>query len=247
MEYYYSPKENVDESKEQLVINDFEYKHLVRVLRKKSGDLITITDGCRNIYHCRIENIDNKNIICRILNKEFNKYEPGIDITLCISPLRNTDRLEFAIEKAVELGVYCIQPVITEFTINKNILTDSRIKRIRKIIIGAMGQSQRCFLPEFKNAVTLRDLISDTKSDKKKIVMYESLETANEPEQTEFKSENKNSEKCFLLIGPEGGFSKSEINLLEMNDWQIRSLGERKLRAETAAIVSVFNIISKIN
>lgn len=247
MEYYYTPKENIDESKNQLIIDDFEYKHLAKVLRKKTGDLVTITDGCRNIYHCRIDNIDSKIILCEIIKKVYNLFEPRLEIVLCISPLRNMDRLEFAIEKAVELGVYCIQPVITEFTISKNILSDSKIKRIRKIIIGAMGQSQRCLLPEFKNAVSLNELIKDSKSKQNKIVMYESTESKDDLNLNKLKIENNVSEKCYLLIGPEGGFSKAEIALLENNNWMIASLGERKLRAETAAIVSVYNLILNNN
>jgi 16S rRNA (uracil1498-N3)-methyltransferase len=179
MEYYFTPKENIDESKSLLIIDDFEYRHLAKVLRKKAGDLITITDGCRNIYHCEIENIDSRNITCRIINKDYNKFEPDTEIVLCISLLRNMDRLEFAIEKAVELGVYCIQPVITEFTVNKNILSNSKIKRIRKIIIGAMGQSQRCLLPELRSELKLNELIKSTHSETNKIVMYESTDSAN--------------------------------------------------------------------
>ncbi|HMQ67849.1 MAG TPA: RsmE family RNA methyltransferase [Ignavibacteria bacterium] len=244
MEYYYTPKKNIDEEKESLIIDDFEYKHLAKVLRKKNGDQITITDGCRNIYHCEISYIDSKNITCKILKKEFNKFEPGLDLVLCIAPLRNMDRLEFAIEKAVELGVYCIQPVTTEFTINKNILSDSKIRRINKIIIGAMGQSQRCLLPEFQKEISLNELADKTLTETNKIVMYESSNPENDLKQTSIKIARKENNKCYLLIGPEGGFSKKEIELLEKNNWKICSLGERKLRAETAAIVSVFNIIS---
>lgn len=244
MEYYYTPKENVDEEKDRLIIDDFEYRHLAKVLRKKTGDHITITDGCRNIYHCEISEIDSKNIICKILKKEFNKFEPGLDLVLCIAPLRNMDRLEFAIEKAVELGVYCIQPVITEFTVNKKILSDSKIKRINKIIIGAMGQSQRCLLPELLPELSLNDLIKNTLTETNKIVMYESSHPENDLNQTEIQIRKEKDKKCYLLIGPEGGFSKNEIELLEKNNWKISSLGERKLRAETAAIVSVFKLIS---
>jgi 16S rRNA (uracil1498-N3)-methyltransferase len=245
MEYYFTPKENIDESKSLLIIDDFEYRHLAKVLRKKAGDLITITDGCRNIYHCEIENIDSRNITCRIINKDYNKFEPDTEIVLCISLLRNMDRLEFAIEKAVELGVYCIQPVITEFTVNKNILSNSKIKRIRKIIIGAMGQSQRCLLPELRSELKLNELIKSTHSETNKIVMYESSDPKFSLNSTATETEDVNKGRCYLLIGPEGGFSINEINLLQNNHWKISSLGERKLRAETAAIVSVFNILIK--
>lgn len=239
MEYYFTDKGNVDVSAGELVVDEFEFNHLVKVLRKKQGDEITITDGERNIYHCVIEEITRDKLHCKIISRDFNLYEPEIHLRLYISMLKNMSRFEFAIEKAVELGVASIHPVITEHTVNKTELSSSKMNRIRKIIMGAMGQSQRCLLPEFNETITFQDLISDTKQDQNKFVMYEFSKDMNQI--------NLNSNDVSLLIGPEGGFSENEISILTNNDWQVRSLGERKLRAETAAIISAYNLISKIN
>lgn len=236
MEYYYTDKENVDLSRNILVIDDFEYKHLIKVLRKKTGDMITVTDGERNIYHCEISSTDKEKITCNILTKEYNLFEPEINLSLHISPLRNLSRFEFAIEKAVELGVVSVQPVITEHTISKNSISNTKSERLRKIIIGSMGQSQRCFLPELMDTISLNELIKKSEAFQNKIVMYESSD-----DNSEIKINGKD---VSLLIGPEGGFSKEEINLLIRNNWQVKSLGKRKLRAETAAIVSIHNLIS---
>lgn len=241
MEYYYTNRKNVDSSKGELVIDDFEFKHLVKVLRKKSGDEITITDGERNIYYCRISKIEKNKLYCIIERTGYNLHEPNTEIKLYLAPLRNSSRFEFAIEKAVELGVSSIHPVISEHTINRNISGGSRPERLRKIIIGAMGQSQRCVLPELKEAVTFEKMLIDTKDDENKIVMYEYSDDK------KLSANGDKINKLSLLIGPEGGFSGEEIELLRKYRWQIKSLGDRKIRAETAVIVSVFDLINKFN
>ncbi|MDZ4710757.1 MAG: RsmE family RNA methyltransferase [bacterium] len=239
MEYYFTDRSNIDEASGELVVDEFEFNHLIKVLRKKTGDEITITDGERNIYHCVIAEISKDKLHCKIISREFNLYEPGINLKLYLSLLRNMSRFEFAIEKAVELGVSSIHPVITEHTVNKTSLSSSKMNRIRKIIMGAMGQSQRCLLTEFKETITFQDFISGTKQNSNKIVMYEYSEDISEIDL------EPNTNDVSLLIGPEGGFSEKEISILKNNNWQVRSLGERKLRAETAAIISAYNLITK--
>ena len=241
MEYYFTKKENVNADKSELIVDDFEYKHLVKVLRKNKGDEITITDGERNIYSCVIKEVEKSRIICLIKRTNFNLYELSVDIKLYLSPLRNSSRFEFAVEKAVELGVNSIHPVITEHTVNKNIFSSSKTERLRKIIIGAMGQSQRCLLPKLYEPVSFEKMIENTSVNENKVVMYEHSD-----DRSEIKLLDK-SKGLVLMIGPEGGFSESEISLLLKNNWLVRSLGKRKLRAETAVIVSIFETISKFN
>jgi 16S rRNA (uracil1498-N3)-methyltransferase len=100
MEYYFTNREKVNLNDNTLVIDDFEFKHLVKVLRKKTGDKIIVTDGERNIYHCEIVLTDKAKMVCKILKKEFNMFDPEVNLSLYISPLRNLSRFEFAIEKA---------------------------------------------------------------------------------------------------------------------------------------------------
>jgi 16S rRNA (uracil1498-N3)-methyltransferase len=237
MEYYYTPASNIDLQNNKLILDDFEHKHLVKVLRKKIGDTLKITDGKRNIFDCKIVKVSGDSIECEILEKKYNLYEPEINLKLFIAPLRNNSRFEFAIEKAVELGVNSIQPVITEFTINKNSFSKTKLDRIIKIIISAMGQSQRCYLPGFENAITFEDMIKSTKDLPNKIVMYEYADS------DEKSLIDKSKKEISLLIGPEGGFSKQEIKVLSNNNWQVHSLGDRKIRAETAAIISIFELL----
>src|SRR5690349_4480202 len=124
MEYYYTPKQYVSES--SLTVVDDEAKHLSRVLRKKSGEEIFVTDGEGNLYKTKITGMNKAVIDCSIMEKLRNVNEAPIKITLFQSLIKNPDRFEFVIEKSVELGVFAIQPVITENTVNK---TTSKVER----------------------------------------------------------------------------------------------------------------------
>lgn len=240
MEYYYTPGEKVNKDDKTLVIDDeFEYRHLVKVLRKKEGDKIDITDGERNVYRCEIVNITKESIQCRILELDYNLFEPELEVNLYIAPLKNPDRFEFAIEKSVELGVVSITPVITQNTVKKMSQKETNSKRLHKIIISAMGQSQRCLLPKLNNIITFDEMLERESGNKNRIVMYEFSE-----KDSKFVYDNT-SKSVSLLIGPEGGFSREEIDKLRESGWQAASLGERKLRAETAAVVSIFQILNK--
>ena len=241
MEYYFIAKEKIDTAANEITVDGEEYNHLFRVLRKREGDFIVITDGELNIYECRVISSDKTKFKCRIENRKYNLFEPDIDLTLFIAPLRNISRFEFAVEKAVELGVKRIQPVSTVHTILKNSFSNTRMDRIRNIIKRATGQSQRCFLPEFRNVIPFDEMLKITEGEHNKIAMYEYSD-----DEAQIVTDN-NSKDFYLLIGPEGGISNEEINKLTLSNWKFKSLGERKIRSETAAIVSVFKIITNKN
>lgn len=239
MEYYFTDSKNVNSDSSGLKLDGFEYKHLIKVLRKKVNDEITITDGYRNIYHCTIVEITKSEIYCRILNCEYDLNEPDKRITLFVSPLRNSDRFEFLIEKVVELGVYEIYPLISKYTVSKNSFSETKMNRLRKIVIAAMGQSQRCYLPVVHNTVSFSNMLQITEKAMNKVVYYEHSLLENGVDRS------IDSNHLSITIGPEGGFDKEEIGILIKNNWQVESLGKRKLRAETAAIISVFEQLNK--
>ncbi len=239
MEYYYTEPKNVSGDLKELTLTGSEFEHVVKVLRKKTGEEITVTDGEGNVYLCVISVIRDGKALCTIHGKQRDLFEPRVRVRLFMSPLKNRERFEFAVEKTVELGVDSIVPVITTNTVKRSDYAGKKTDRIRKIIIRAMCQSQRCRLPEFHESVKLNDLLKETQFDQNKFVMYE-FSNVNETIDA-FTDSNYVS----LLIGPEGGFDEKEIELLIKNGWKTKSLGSRKLRAETAAIVSVYEIISK--
>lgn len=239
MEYYFTERYNIFENTKELVFTGKGYKHLAKVLRKKRGDQIEVTDGELSVYKCEIKSIDKDKIVCTIIRKKFDINESKRNVTLFISHLKNMNRFEMAIEKAVELGVKNIYPVFTEHTVNKKCISSIRLNRLKNIIISAVEQSQRCYLPKIHSSMSFDEMIKTSSSSKQKIVMYESADSKNN-----LRTEDKKEDETVLLIGPEGGFSKNEIATLNKNNWQVRSLGSRKLRAETAAIVSLYELLN---
>jgi len=231
MEHYYTNKKYISEN--DLVIIDEEAHHLKNVLRKKIGDEIFVTDGERNLYKTHISGIEKDKILCHIEEKYYDLNEPKRKIHLYLALIKNPSRFEFAIEKAVEIGVNEITPLITEHVINKKTI---KLERWQSIALSAMKQSQRCYLPIinapllFENAVqnckTTLNMLADEKEDSK----------------TSF---SLLSDDISLFIGPEGGFSDEEVESARKNGIQIISLGKRKLRSETAAIIGVSKLIDK--
>jgi len=238
MEYYIIDEYNSSIDGNHIIISGDLYKHLAIVLRKNISDTIELTDGKGNILECNIVNIDRKTVRCNILKRKSGLYEPEINIRLFLAPLRNQSRFEFAVEKSVEIGVMEIVPVITKYTVIKEKFSESRYKRLIKIMKSAAGQSQRCILPVMNQVINFSEMIEITSDSEVKIVMYEHWE---KEENKHLKIKNK---KVNLLIGPEGGFDVNEIKMLDEKGWIKRSLGNRKLRAETAAIVSLFEILN---
>lgn len=231
MEYYYTPKEYT--SSKSLTVVDDEAKHLGRVLRKKTGQEIFVTDGEGNLFKTKITNISKEIIDCEVLEKYFRLNEPEIKITLYQSLIKNPDRFEFVIEKAVELGVSEIQPVITENVINK---ASNKSERWKSIAISAMKQSQRCWLPDLKEPAAFIDAITSAKSGIKLIADERNLNGYIDAKQVRFESDDKTID---IFIGPEGGFTKEEIGFAEGNNFKILNLGSRKYRSETAALLSI--------
>src|SRR5437762_2635394 len=117
MEHYYTQQENIKQN--SLIIKGDEAKHLAKVLRKKPGEVIHVTDGAGNLYNCKISKFGADIIECEILGSSAQLNEPAVNVTLYQSLLKNPARFEFVIEKSVELGINRIQPVITEHVINK--------------------------------------------------------------------------------------------------------------------------------
>jgi 16S rRNA (uracil1498-N3)-methyltransferase len=256
MEHYYTQKENIQNNK--LLITGDEAGHLLRVLRKKPGEEIHVTDGEGNLFLCNIISSAKDNIACEIKHKSFNVNEPEIKVILYQSLLKNPDRFEFAIEKSVELGVQAIQPIITEHVINKK---SDKTDRWLSISLAAMKQSQRCYLPkvfhpiDFAEAVKNCDselkLIADTRQTASRGLTDISGQTVEALQYQQPTPSDANASSTpprrginsvALFIGPEGGFREEEVELALKNGFKILNLGKRKYRSETAAIA----IISKI-
>lgn len=239
MEFYYTPAENIKEDK--LTIKGDDFRHLSKVLRKKSGDLVWVTDGERSIYKTEIESIEKDSVKCRITEKSYNVNEPEIKVILYQSLIKNPSRFEFAIEKSVELGVYEIYPIITEHVINRK---SDKSDRWQTIALSAMKQSQRCCLPKVNHPIEFAKAVSLPGNDGLKIIADERIfpDTIYADELKYIIRKNKD---VSVFIGPEGGFSVEEIEIAVKKGFITLNLGNRKFRSETAAIALLSLILTK--
>lgn len=233
MEYYYTPKQYI--SSGSLTIVDDEAKHLGRVLRKQTGEEIYVTDGEGNLYKSKINSVDKQLIGCSITQSFQNLNEPSVKINLYQSLIKNPDRLEFSIEKSVELGVNSIHTVITENVVNK---TTNKTERWQSIALAAMKQSQRCYLPIVSEPVSFSDALSNAKGELKLIADEKNL-----PGKINIKDITGNYLSIDLFIGPEGGFTPAEAELAVNSGFKILDLGARKYRSETAAIFAISHLL----
>lgn len=232
MEHFYTHKKNIFQ--DYLIITEKEVEHITKVLRKKIGDELLVTDGEGKLYITVISSIAKDKIHCEILNDEVNVNEPARRIILFQSLLKNPTRFEFVIEKATELGVIEIIPLLTQNVVNKK--TD-RHARWQSITLSAMKQSQRCWLPIVRRPQQLLDALISCIHLKYKIIAHENImfpeHLINEKEIPKL---NSSFESCAVFVGPEGGFTYEEIEQSVAYGCEILQLGKRKLRSETATI-----------
>lgn len=228
MEHYYTPIEFVCGN--SLSITGDEAKHLSKVLRKKTGEQILVTDGDGNLYKVQIASFTKNSIECSIIEKLPSQEDAKFKIILFQSLLKNPSRFEFVIEKATELGVSKIVPMITQNVINPK---HDKTERWQSIALSAMKQSQRCYLPKVETPILFEEAM---KTKETKLIAHEK----NSNYSRLFWRRNIVKEETFsLFIGPEGGFTAEEIELAKESGAEIISLGTRKFRSETAAILSI--------
>lgn len=213
-----------------LILRDDEANHLARVLRKRVGDHIYATDGVDTMYEAAIVRIERDEIECDIVDAKKNVNEPKLEIALAVALLKNPSRTDFLVEKAVELGVRTIIPMLTERTIPAH----EKHARLEKISLAAMKQCGRCYLPKITDLMEFSILVNHAQGYTLRLIPHEKTE------QSQFvgsvMQHHENVKSVLLMIGPEGGFTEQEIELATANQFIPISLGPRRLRTETAAI-----------
>lgn len=226
MQLFY--QENIDDEFE---LSKEESRHLVKVLRKKNGDQLNFTDGKGGKYSCVLIDDNPKHALIKVEGIE--QVQASIPkLTIAIAPTKNNDRLEWFLEKSTEIGITNIIPFISEHSERKTIKTS----RLEKIIISAMKQSLKYHKPELEELTTFEEIISRPYSYNKYVAH---LETENP--QT-LKSSYMPGEDSIIIIGPEGDFSPVEIQLAKEKSFNIVSLGNSRLRTETAGLVACHTI-----
>ncbi|MEO0092517.1 MAG: RsmE family RNA methyltransferase [candidate division WOR-3 bacterium] len=229
MELYYTDKSNIFSNR--LRISGQEAHHISRVMRHKIGDVIYVTDGEGNEYQCTIDKINN-DIEANIVNVNRKAREPKLKVTLAQSIIKGF-RMDIIIEKATELGISEIIPVITERTIAQ--VSEKKAERFKNIAFAAIKSSTRTLLPQISSPLTFSQLLN-------KINDYDLAILAWEEEKQKRLADiigGRNFRKILLIIGPEGGFSKDEVQKTLNFGVKCFSLGPRRLRAETAAIAAL--------
>lgn len=213
--------------------------HCVRVLRMRAGDSIEVVDGSGNLYHCVLTDADPRGASVEIRSCEsLTKSWEGM-ITIAIAPPKNADRMEWLVEKLVEIGVDRIVPLRCEHSERKSV----NVERLRKIAVSAMKQSLKARCPEIPDTVPYDKFIEETPEGDRYIAYCDK----NIPRQLLSRLYRAGSDTC-ILIGPEGDFSPREIRQALDNGWQPVSLGDERLRTETAALVAcdTCHIISQL-
>ena len=202
-------------------------KHCVQVLRMKNGAQLQLTDGNGNLFLATIINADKKKCEVKI-ESTTNSKPQTTNIVIAISLLKNPTRFEWFIEKATEIGVREIIPLICDHTEKENF----RFDRMNNILISAMLQSQQTWLPQLHQPKKFNDFINDDFNGLKLIAHCIETEKKSLPE---LAVQNKNK---LMLIGPEGDFSNTEIEIALQRNYIPVTLGATRLRTETAGIVA---------
>ena len=224
----------LEDPENEIILSAQESKHATKVLRKKKGDILDFTDGKGNFYKAEITIADSRKCRLKIVSSEQKGKQHNYHLHIAIAPTKNMDRFEWFLEKATEIGIDEITPIICSRSERKVIKTE----RGNRILLSAMKQSLKHHLPKLNEAINLNDFIKQDFEGAKYIAHCE------DGEKKELKIANK-TEKYLILIGPEGDFSSDEINFALQNQFKAVSLGTSRLRTETAGIIATHTISIK--
>lgn len=230
------PKFFVTEDKitdNQIIIDNEDVEHIIRVLRLEKGDRLTVCDGKGTDYEAEILEIEKKEIVCEIIDKTNSDTEPNIQVTL-FQALPKASKMEYIIQKTTELGISEIVPVkLKRCVVKVDNKKDEKkkIDRWQKISESAAKQSGRGVIPKISNIMGLNEVIEKSKEFDLFFVPYECEEQKKLKEILLSKDDVK---KVGFLIGPEGGFDIAETEELRANGIDTVTLGKRILRTETA-------------
>lgn len=213
-----------------LTIDDQEHQHLSRVMRKKISDQIWVSDGKGMAYVCEILDIGKESTQCKIL-KTFPLFgEPANKVSLAVGIIKPA-HWEIMLEKAVELGVHDIYPLTTRYTVVPNI----KKERNEKILLAALKQSGRSYLPVVHDPVPFKTFIEQKRN--------EVIFICDNQDDYPYLETGMDTTDYVVLIGPEGGFSSDEVNLAIKHCARPVLLSNRRLRTETACLAALSRLV----
>ena len=232
MHIFYTP----DISGKTYTLDETESKHCVRVLRLAKGDEITLVDGRGGFFTAEIADPNPKRCAVNVVKSEMNFGLRNFQVHIAIAPTKNIERIEWFLEKATEIGIDQVTPLLCHHSERKEIKND----RLEKVMISGMKQSLKAYLPRLDGMTRFSDFIRLPFSGQKFIAHCE------EQHRELLKNLVKSEESYLILIGPEGDFSPEEIEMAFHAGYQPVSLGESRLRTETAGVVAchIFNLLN---
>ena len=229
MQLFYNP--DITENTEKFSFQKEESRHIVKVLRKSVGDNLHITDGKGWLYHAEITLSSINKCTAKIVSKHY-QTKRNYRLHLAVAPTKMNDRYEWFLEKATEIGIDEITPIICDHSERKIIKTE----RFERIIQSAMKQSLSCYMPKLHAPIAFKNFINQKFNDDLYIAHCE------ETDKKSLKEQIKPNGNTTILIGPEGDFSTKEIEQAFLNNFIPVTLGETRLRTETAAIVACHSV-----
>jgi 16S rRNA (uracil1498-N3)-methyltransferase len=230
MQLFYTS--NIEKTDKQIVFPKDESRHIAKVLRKNLGDTLKVTNGKGFLFTAEIIAADPKQCLAKIIEvveEESKKFR----LHLVVAPTKMNDRYEWFLEKATEIGIHEITPIICDHSERKTI----KLSRYERVLQSAMKQSLHYRLPHINEAISFSEFIA-TKTEGQKFIAH----CEEDMPRISLKNQAKAKEKITILIGPEGDFSPEEIKLALDKGWQAVSLGDSRLRTETAAIVACHTV-----
>ena len=231
MHLFYTPDINAD----TYTLSEEESKHAIRVLRLKNDDKIQLIDGSGGMYEVTIIDDDPKRCTVRVITKHTETGKRSFKLHIAIAPTKNIDRLEWFIEKATEIGI----DEITLLDCEKSERTVVKLDRINKVAISAIKQSMKAYLPKINELTGFNKFIATSNEFKGQRFIAHCHSREVLPHIKTLYSKGKDA---LILIGPEGDFSEREVKLATENGFVEISLGQSRLRTETAALYACTTI-----
>lgn len=225
MHLFYQP----DLSSDLISLSEEESKHAIRVLRLSNGDPVEIVDGKGTRAVAEVSEDHPKRCVLKINSRSEEKTKRNYHLHIAVAPTKNIERIEWFIEKATEIGI----DEITLLDCEHSERTVVKTERLEKVTISAMKQSQQSWLPVINEMITFGNFLRSVQADTKLIAHCD------EGVKNPISSISFSGKKILILIGPEGDFSPAEIEMATRNQFTAISLGETRLRTETAALYAV--------
>ena len=229
MHIFYTP----DISQNTYTLNEEESKHCVRVLRLSKGTIVNLVDGVGGFYTAEITDDHPKKVSLFILSVETEFHKRNHYLHIAVAPTKNIDRMEWFLEKATELGIDEVTPIITDRSERRVVKDD----RLNKVITAAVKQSIKAYHPKLNEAISFDDFLKQ-QFDGQQLIAH-----CIDDQKKEYISALVHpQEKYLILIGPEGDFTSEEVDLALNKGFKPLTLGENRLRTETAALAVCFEI-----